>query len=901
MLRKPWSLSLVGALIAVAVPGLLAGPAELPPAVDRRIDFMRDVDPIFVEHCYMCHGDEATMNGYSLWRRKSAVRGGYSGKPGLVEGDSANSRLIHLVAGLEENLLMPPVGGKLSDGQIAVLRAWIDQGARFASTRFDNSTKREEQPWLHMDYGPVISASVTVREPEDPRADKGPDDNVSYKSHAIMLADERRAGVIFDTELLRMAAGWNGPQYVLTGTVYDWRHGPHPHLDGKPVFETPVAPGWARDGSFSDPREDGFGPLPAEWAKYKGRYMFGERVVLSYSVGGTDVLEMAGLQTDWGVDALSRTIEIGPVREALLLEVAAARAGDARQLSLKRLAPGRGAAVDHMVHLSAGDGTVVGVAGIGKKGRWDLSSPGEVRLRIPPSSEVQRFTVYYASLPAERLGPFAGALRNAPRPERLEPYTRGGPHLYRKTVVTQGRLGTGDGAWTVDEITLPFENPWQSWFRPTDFAFFDDDRAAVATWSGDIWIVEGVDDDLDKLTWRRFAVGFHMPQGLEVVDGKVYVLDRDQITVLHDLNRDGQADYYENFNNEFHVTHHFHEFTFDLDRDREGNFYFAKAARHALPAKVKHHGVIFKLDPDGTNLEVVCTGFRVPNGVAVGPNGEITTSDQEGHWIPSTRVNLCSPGSFHGYLWGGSVPPDRKDYDDPITFLPLSVDNSGAGQAWIGTDQWGPFKGYLVHSSFGRGKIFLVLMESTGDKIQGGVVELPVDFDVGLMRPDFRESDGNLYMVGLYGWGTKRKAVGGFYRARYAGGRVLVPSALHVSRRGIDISFLHELDAATAEDLGNYQVKRWNYKWLSRYGSDRWKLDGERGVEEMTVRRARLLPDRKTVRIEVDDLQPVMQMMTRASLRTVTGDRIEAEISHSIHTLPDEPGVAFVADYGKGP
>ena len=886
---------LLCALLAASAPALLAEAATLPPPAEREIDFMRDVDPIFVQHCYMCHGDEAAMNGYSLWRKKSAVRGGYSGQPGIVVGDSSSSRLIHLVAGLEENLLMPPAGGRLSDDQIGVLRAWIDQGAPFAATRFDDSDLRDEQPWLHMDYGPVISASVTVREPENPRADKGPDDNVSYKSHAIMVADDRRAGIIFDTELLRVAAGWLGPQYVLTGTVYDWRHGPHPHLDGDPVFETPVGPGWARDGSFSDPRPEGFGPLPPDWAKYRGRYMFGDQVVLHYSVGATDVLEMAGLKSDWGVEALSRTFEVGPSSEDLVLQVAASKESEARQLSLRKLVPGRGPAVEHLVHLRTADGVAVGVAGLGKKARWDLSAPGEVRLRIPKSKEVQRFAIYYAALRSERLGAFAGALRNAPRPERLEPYTRGGPHRYRRTIVTEGRLG-GGGPWAVDDITLPFDNPWNSWFRPTDFAFFDDDRAAVATWSGDVWIVDGVDEDLNELTWSRYAVGFHMPQGLEVVDGKVYVLDRDQVTVLHDINRDGQADYYENFNNEFHVTHHFHEFTFDLDRDREGNFYFAKAARHALPAKVKHHGVIFKMDPEGKNLEVVCTGFRVPNGVAVGPNGEITTSDQEGHWIPSTRVNLCSPGSFHGYMWGGSIP-DREGYDDPITWLPIAVDNSGAGQAWISADAWGPFQGHLVHSSFGRGKIFLVLMEEAGGAVQGGAVELPVDFDTGLLRPDFREGDGNLYLAGMYGWGTKRKAVGGFHRVRYTGGKVLVPSELHVSRQGIDVSFLHELDPETAEDPSNYSARRWNYKWQSRYGSDRWKLDGEPGVEDLTVRSVRLLPDRKTVRIEVDDLRRVMQMMTRISIRTASGERIETEISHSIHTLPDQPGRAFVARY----
>lgn len=895
MSRHFKQIALASALLAAGLPSQLGGQGELPPPADRKIDFMRDVEPILERHCYACHGDDAAMNGYSLWRKKSAVRGGYSGQPAILPGDSANSRLIRLVAGLEDNLLMPPAGGQLAPEQIGVLRAWIDQGVAFASTRWDDSIKREEQPWLHMDYGPVISASATVRKPENPRADKGPDDNVSYKSHAIALADGRRAGVIFDTELLRMAAGWNGAEYVLTGTVYDWKHGPHPYLDGSPVFETPVAPGWAKDGSFADPRPAGFGPLPADWAKYKGRYMFGDRVVLHYSVGDANVLEMPGLASDWGVDLITRTFEVGPTREPLILEVAASRGAEARQLSLKKLVPGKGPAVENLVHLGDGEGTAMGVAGLAKEARWDLSAGGEVRLRIPASSASQRFAVYYARLDSRRLGAFAGALRKATRPERLEPYTRGGPSQYRRPVVTHGRLGAGGGPWTVDEITLPFDNPWRSWFRPTDFAFFDDDRAAVATWSGDVWIVDGVDGDLDELTWRRYAVGFHMPQGLEVVDGEVYVLDRDQITRLHDLNRDGEADYYENFNNEFHVTHHFHEFTFDLDRDADGNFYFAKAARHALPAKVKHHGVIFKLDPTGRNLEVVCRGFRVPNGVAVGPGGEITTSDQEGHWIPSTRVNLCSPGSFHGYMWGGGVDPDRTDYDDPITWLPISVDNSGAGQAWIDTDRWGPFQSYLVHSSFGRGKIFLMLMEQAGGKVQGGAVELPVDFDTGLMRPDFRASDGNLYLAGLYGWGTKRKAVGGLYRVRYTGGPVLVPSELHASRQGIDVSFLHELDPATAEDPANYQVRRWNYKWLSRYGSDRWKLDGERGVETLRVRGVQLLPDRKTVRIEVEDLRPVMQMMTRLSIRTASGDRIETEISHSIHALPDQPGEPFVA------
>ncbi len=47
--------------------------------------------------------------------------------------------------------------------------------------------------------------------------------------------------------------------------------------------------------------------------------------------------------------------------------------------------------------------------------------------------------------------------------------------------------------------------------RPGDIAFFSDDRAAMTTWSGDVWIVSGVNQSLSKLTWKRYATGFAQP------------------------------------------------------------------------------------------------------------------------------------------------------------------------------------------------------------------------------------------------------------------------------------------------------------------------------------------------------------------------------------------------------
>ena len=90
-------------------------------------------------------------------------------------------------------------------------------------------------------------------------------------------------------------------------------------------------------------------------------------------------------------------------------------------------------------------------------------------------------------------------------------------------------------------------------------------------------------------------------------------MGRDQITRLHDRNSDGEADFYENFNNDAQVTEHFHEFAMGLQTDDKGNFYYAKSARHAKTALVPHHGTLLKVSSDGSNTKILARGFRAPN------------------------------------------------------------------------------------------------------------------------------------------------------------------------------------------------------------------------------------------------------------------------------------------------
>jgi mono/diheme cytochrome c family protein len=118
---------LILVVFALALPAMAAD--ELPPASSKLIDFARDVQPIFAKNCYSCHGEKRQKAGLRLDQRPEAML------PKIItSGKSADSRLIQLVAGTDPNLQMPPAGPPLSREQVGILRAWVDQGAKWPSS-----------------------------------------------------------------------------------------------------------------------------------------------------------------------------------------------------------------------------------------------------------------------------------------------------------------------------------------------------------------------------------------------------------------------------------------------------------------------------------------------------------------------------------------------------------------------------------------------------------------------------------------------------------------------------------------------------------------------------------------------------------------------------------------------
>jgi hypothetical protein len=107
---------------------------KLPPSANVEIDFTRDIKPILDQSCIRCHGPERPRSKFRLDNREDALKGGKDGVD-IISRNSAKSLMIYYVAGLVEDMEMPPPdkGEKLTPKQIGFLRAWIDQGVTWDS------------------------------------------------------------------------------------------------------------------------------------------------------------------------------------------------------------------------------------------------------------------------------------------------------------------------------------------------------------------------------------------------------------------------------------------------------------------------------------------------------------------------------------------------------------------------------------------------------------------------------------------------------------------------------------------------------------------------------------------------------------------------------------------------
>jgi hypothetical protein len=96
--------------------------------LQRRVDFKRQIEPIFARSCYQCHNAKKAMGQLRLDGKESALKGGLSGAA-IIPGDGKQSLLVKRILGEGAEARMPMGGAPLAPTQIALIRRWIDEGA----------------------------------------------------------------------------------------------------------------------------------------------------------------------------------------------------------------------------------------------------------------------------------------------------------------------------------------------------------------------------------------------------------------------------------------------------------------------------------------------------------------------------------------------------------------------------------------------------------------------------------------------------------------------------------------------------------------------------------------------------------------------------------------------------
>ena len=438
----------------------------------------------------------------------------------------------------------------------------------------------------------------------------------------------------------------------------------------------------------------------------------------------------------------------------------------------------------------------------------------------------------------------------------------GGPPQWPQKIITKGTFGTGS-PYASDKIALPTDNPWNALIYCGGHDFLSDGSAIVSTMQGDVWKVTGLDETLQEVTWQRIASGLHQALGVVVHDDQIFVLGRDRLTRLHDLNGDEEIDFYESFSQALETSRGGHDFTCGLFRDDRGRFYTASGKQGVM-----------RISSDGQSAEVLATGLRNSDGIGLHPDGLVTIPSSEGDWMPASMIAAVRPdGPILNRLEGKS--PDTRALpffgrpgtnqknppEPPMLYLPRGVDNSSGGQVHISSDRWGPVKDQMVHLSFGKGTAYLLLRDEFDGWIQGAAVPLGVEFASGAHRGKFNPVDGQLYVSGMAGWGTYTTDDGCFHRVRYTGNKAQLPTGFHVHQNGIMVTFSQPLLSRVIEYVDGHFAQCWNYRYSGAYGSPEFSTRqlGLRGHDVLRIQSAHVIGQR-SVFLEIPDIQPVNQL-----------------------------------------
>jgi cytochrome c len=387
--------------------------------------------------------------------------------------------------------------------------------------------------------------------------------------------------------------------------------------------------------------------------------------------------------------------------------------------------------------------------------------------------------------------------------------------------------------------------------------FLSDSSLLVCTWDsvGPLYRLEGVTrNSPEKIKVTRIAAGLAEPLGIKVVNDTIYVLQKQELTRLLDHDKDGIIDEYQTVSDGWRVSSNFHEFAFGLAY-KDGYFYAALATAinpggASTKPQIPDRGKVIRISKKDGSVEFIASGLRTPNGIGFGVDGQLFVADNQGDWLPSSKIVHITKDSWYGSRsvdFEGTASMKAKP---PVVWLPQDeIGNSPSQPVLLNV---GPYKGQQLHGEVTHGGLKRVFMEKVNGEYQGAVFRFTQGLEGGVNRSVWGP-DGALYVGEIGNPGNWSHAGGKWYglqKLKFNGKPTFEMLAVRAKSNGMEI----ELTEPLADQYGNgetdYEIKQWFYKPTQDYGGP--KL----GLKTLAVRAVNISDDRKKIFLEVAGLQP---------------------------------------------
>ncbi len=398
--------------------------------------------------------------------------------------------------------------------------------------------------------------------------------------------------------------------------------------------------------------------------------------------------------------------------------------------------------------------------------------------------------------------------------------------------------------------------------RVGGLGFFSDGRLAVSTWDslGGVYILEHVETgDPEQVQVHRFAAGLHEPLGLEVVNDEVYILQKQELTKLIDHDGDGIADEYRTLCNAFDASADFHEFSYGLVF-HDGYFYATLGLAMRLmqnETQLPDRGTTIRMDTLG-NFEILNRGLRQPNGIGFGVDNELFILENQGQWVPSSKLIHLREGDFHGCRFHDGGRFEGLAMTPPAVWLPQ--DEIGNSPSEPVPMIHGPYAGQMLHGEVTHGGVKRVFLEKVDGAYQGAVFRFSQGLEAGINRlawgPDSALYAGGVGMNGNWGWGSKQFSL---ERLAFNGKRVFEMLAVRALPKGLEIEFTQPLAEEDGQTAAEYTIEQWRYEPTAAYGGP--KLDHEK----LDISDIEISPDRQRVQLHIPGIKPGYVLYLRLS------------------------------------